>query len=131
MANVDYYYHVDATHGSFNAMKVDAAIEHERSAPGCTLSVLMSVDESEALVKVRTFDGSFAPDWANAPFIIRRLTKDDIQEMYLAMQTSFWQPPPCKRDAEGFCLDEQNRRINCETKELILHDPRGQTNGDS
>jgi hypothetical protein len=66
------YYHVAATHGSFNAMKSSAAIEHARGAPGTVLSVTLSNDGLEAFVKVLTEDGTFDPGWENAPFVIKK-----------------------------------------------------------
>lgn len=93
---VDFWYHVDATHGSFNAMKSSAAAEHALSAPGTILSVYLNNAGTEALVKVRTEDGSFSPGWEAAPFVLRKFTKDDHQEAQAMMYTPDWErePPP-------------------------------------
>lgn len=65
----DTYYHVDMTHGSYNAMLNSCGNEHVKMEPKTILSINKNQYDTQALVKVR-HDGSFNPGWNNAPFVI-------------------------------------------------------------
>lgn len=86
---IDYYYHVKTTHGSYNAMKSDAANEHSKNAPNHLLSVIENLAGTEALIKVRASD-DYSPGWENAPFVIRKYTRADQQEAHSMLQGPDW-----------------------------------------
>ena len=88
---VDFWYHVDTTHGSYNAMKASAAIEHSKGAPDAVLSINTKKDGLEALVKVRTVDGTFSPGWETAPFVFRKFTVADHDEALSLVVNSSWE----------------------------------------
>jgi hypothetical protein len=88
----DIYYHVDTTHGSYNAMKASAATEHRIGFPGAELSIVFSDDGSEALIKVRARD-SYSPSWESAPFVLNKWTRgiaaDDTARLALVHSSTF------------------------------------------
>lgn len=89
----NFYYHVDTTHGSFNAMKSDAANEHKKGAPYAELSITPNQAATEALVKVTTTDAGYSPGWEAAPFVIRKFTRGDHGDAITMLNDPSWLPP--------------------------------------
>lgn len=92
----DVYFHVDTTHGSFNAMRADAAAKHRANAPGTELSVAMNVAGTEAIIKVRG-GKDWTPGWVAAPFVKKIYTVADHADIFSFFYTPIWQapePPP-------------------------------------
>jgi len=87
--STDRWYHVDTTHGSYNAMKSSAAARHAEHAPGTVLSIHENTSGTEALVKIRT-GGDWSPGWESAPFIIRKFTPDDHNEAQILVRGPNW-----------------------------------------
>lgn len=90
--STDVYLHVDTTHGSFNAMKSDAAAKHQANAPGTVLSITPNVAGTEAIVKVRGGKG-WGPGWFNAPFVKRAYTDADHADIFAFLYTPAWTKP--------------------------------------
>ena len=90
-----FWYHVDATHGSFNTMKSDAAIEHAKGSPNTELSIFMNVAGTEALVKVVAESDAYSPGWENAPFVTKRYTEADHSDLFVDLDfySAAWNPP--------------------------------------
>ncbi len=89
----DRYYHVDTTHGSFNAMKSSSETRHRANAPGTNLSVTLNLAGTEALVKVRG-GKNWNPGWLNAPFVLRVFTADELPLVWALIYTPEWTPTP-------------------------------------
>lgn len=87
---VDFWYHVGTSHGSYNAMLASCATEHSKGAPGTVLSVNTKKDGLEALVKVRTEDGTFSPGWDAAPFVLRKFTITDHDDAATLVRDIDW-----------------------------------------
>lgn len=88
----DRWYHVNTTHGSYNAMKSDAAAHHAEHAHNAVLSVYLNNVGTEALIKIRT-DGDYSPGWESAPFVIRKFTPNDHHEAANMVHQPDWERP--------------------------------------
>ena len=88
--STDSYFHVDATHGSFNSMRSDAETKHQANSPGTLLSVVMNISGTEAIVKVRG-GKDWSPGWLNAPFVKRVFTSLDHNDIFLFFYGPEWQ----------------------------------------
>ena len=95
------WYHVDTTHGSYNAMKSQSATRHALKAPGTVLSVYLNnaaagvpgfTGAKEALVKVAGAAG-WSPGWENAPFVLRTFTPEDHADAQVMVRSPDWERP--------------------------------------
>ena len=91
----DVYLHVDATHPSFNSMKLDSDAKHKANSPGTELSITYNVAKTEAIVKVRG-GKNWSPGWLNAPFVKRAYTAADHHEIFNFLYTPEWTKPELK-----------------------------------
>lgn len=91
----DVYYHLDATHESYNAaMRSNAKTEHNKRAPGTELSIHLNAAGTEALMKVRTKDGTYSPGWENAPLVKQKMTLAEMAQWKrdVDFHGPLWQP---------------------------------------
>jgi hypothetical protein len=88
----DLWFHVDTTHGSYNAMKSDAATEHAIGAPGTVLSINTKKDGLEALVKICARD-EYNPDWDTPPFVLNKFTDADHADAVTLVTHFDWVEP--------------------------------------
>ena len=100
----DFYYHIDTTHESFSSLTRDQAkTEHNRRAPGTELGIhhnaIGQVDPSasgaEAIMKIRTKDGTYSPDWERTVgFVIRKYSITEKDQMFadIGFHTPDWNP---------------------------------------